>query len=92
VLAPVILDTNRFKQRAARELDTWSRLRHVNVLEFFGVAKFRGHVAMISPWMENDSVPLFLKNNPEFNRYIFVCVDSFLFFSTDLCYSVRTIG
>ncbi|KAF8600597.1 kinase-like protein, partial [Ceratobasidium sp. AG-I] len=53
----------------ARELDTWSRLRHVDVLEFFGVASYNGQIVLISPWMENGSVSNFISKNPEADRY-----------------------
>lgn len=59
----------RALERTARELDTWSRLRHVNVLEFFGVAKFNEQLVMVSPWMENGTVTDLIEKNPETNRY-----------------------
>ncbi|KAG8712935.1 hypothetical protein FRC09_019302 [Ceratobasidium sp. 395] len=41
---------------AARELHTWSKCRHPNIVELLGLAEFRGKIAMVSPWMENGSV------------------------------------
>jgi serine/threonine protein kinase len=73
-IASLSSDADDAKKKTARELDTWSKLRHANVLEFFGVAKFHDHVAMISPWMENGNVTLFLQNHSDFDRYKFVCV------------------
>ncbi|KAF8600537.1 kinase-like protein [Ceratobasidium sp. AG-I] len=59
----------RALERTARELDTWSRLRHVNVLEFFGVAKFNEQLVMVSPWMENGTATDYIVKNPEINRF-----------------------
>ncbi|KAG8790413.1 hypothetical protein FRC12_011928 [Ceratobasidium sp. 428] len=47
---------------AARELHTWSKCRHPNIVELLGLAEFRGQIAMVSPWMENGSVD---RLNPE---------------------------
>ncbi|CAE6478354.1 unnamed protein product [Rhizoctonia solani] len=52
-------------KRAARELYTWSNCKHPNVLQLLGLAVFRGRIGMVSPWMDNGSLPRYLKDNPE---------------------------
>ncbi|CUA67887.1 Kinesin light chain [Rhizoctonia solani] len=57
----------RFKY-LARELYTWSKTRHRNVLELFGLAYFRGNIVMVSPWMEFGNLRDYLKQHPHINR------------------------
>ncbi|KAG8777833.1 hypothetical protein FRC12_000182 [Ceratobasidium sp. 428] len=57
-------------KRTARELNTWSKLKHKNVLELYGLAVFHGCLAMVSPWMEYGSVNSVVKKWPQMNRYI----------------------
>ncbi|KAG9125077.1 hypothetical protein FRC07_009066 [Ceratobasidium sp. 392] len=45
---------------AARELYAWSKCDHPNVLELLGLAEIHGQIAMVSPWMVNGPVGLFL--------------------------------
>ncbi|KAG8739657.1 hypothetical protein FRC12_016247, partial [Ceratobasidium sp. 428] len=56
-------------KRTARELNTWSKLKHENVLELYGLAVFQGCLAMVSPWMKYGSVNAALKNKPNMDRY-----------------------
>ncbi|KAG8731614.1 hypothetical protein FRC10_001612, partial [Ceratobasidium sp. 414] len=56
-------------QRAARELYYWSKAKHKNVLELFGIAIFRGRLAMISPWMPNGTLQAYIYNHPDVNRW-----------------------
>ncbi|KAG8743538.1 hypothetical protein FRC10_011778 [Ceratobasidium sp. 414] len=56
-------------QRAARELYYWSKAKHKNVLELFGIAMFRGRLAMISPWMPNGTLQAYIYNHPDVNRW-----------------------
>ncbi|KAG8699147.1 hypothetical protein FRC09_006816, partial [Ceratobasidium sp. 395] len=56
-------------KRTARELNTWSRLKHRNVLELSGLALFQGCLAMLSPWMEYGSVTSVVKQWPDRDRY-----------------------
>ncbi|CAE6537319.1 unnamed protein product [Rhizoctonia solani] len=53
----------------AHELYIWSRCKHRNILELNGTAHVRGRIALISPWMENGSVPDFVLNHPGAPRY-----------------------
>ncbi|KAG8793300.1 hypothetical protein FRC12_003175 [Ceratobasidium sp. 428] len=56
-------------KRTARELNTWSRLKHQNVLELSGLALFQGCLAMVSPWMKYGSVTSVVKQWPDRDRY-----------------------
>ncbi|KAG8724809.1 hypothetical protein FRC09_013770, partial [Ceratobasidium sp. 395] len=56
-------------KHAARELYTWSKCSHPNVLKLIGLAVFRGRIGMVSLWMENGSLPTYLLRNPQANRY-----------------------
>ncbi|KAF8601245.1 kinase-like protein [Ceratobasidium sp. AG-I] len=55
-------------KRTARELDTWSKLRHENVLEFHGLCKFKNCLAMVSPWMGCGNVVSVVNQLPDTNR------------------------
>ncbi|KAG8709322.1 hypothetical protein FRC09_000735 [Ceratobasidium sp. 395] len=65
-------DYNAVK-RTARELDTWSQLRHQNILELLGMAIFRGQLAMVSLWMDRGNVVAMVNN--ETNANILVAID-----------------
>ncbi|KAF8671431.1 Egl-10, and Pleckstrin (DEP) [Rhizoctonia solani] len=52
----------------AREIHTWSKCDHPNVLHFLGLAEFRGQIAMVAPWMDNGTLPRYLKNSPSTDR------------------------
>ncbi|KAG8750703.1 GTP-binding protein of the rab [Ceratobasidium sp. 428] len=62
-------------KRTARELNTWSKLKHQNVLELSGLAVFQGCLAMVSPWVEYGSVNLAVKQRPGMNRYLLVRIN-----------------
>ncbi|KAF8598747.1 kinase-like protein [Ceratobasidium sp. AG-I] len=61
-------DNTKVHKNAARELYTWSRLNHTNVLELLGLALFRNQIAMVSPWMGKGCLKLYTLNNPNVNR------------------------
>lgn len=69
-------DSNRRKilKRAARELYHWSKLQHCNILPLMGLAMFRGHISMVSPWLEKGNLMVYLKLNPDVDR-IQLCMD-----------------
>ncbi|CAE6423353.1 unnamed protein product [Rhizoctonia solani] len=54
--------------RAARELHTWSKCKHPNVLPLYGLATFRDRIGMVSPWMSKGTLPQYLKTNPNADR------------------------
>ncbi|KAG9117703.1 hypothetical protein FRC07_007331, partial [Ceratobasidium sp. 392] len=60
-------DTKHLKD-AARELHTWAKCDHPNVLKLLGLAKFRDQIGMVSAWMENGSLPGYLSRNPDADR------------------------
>ncbi|CUA68849.1 protein tyrosine kinase, putative [Rhizoctonia solani] len=57
----IIHDTNvpeygKDLKRAAREIYTWSRCNHQGVLPMLGFARFRGQIALITPWRQAGSL------------------------------------
>ncbi|KAH7928953.1 kinase-like protein [Leucogyrophana mollusca] len=46
----------------------WRHLRHPNCLPFYGVYRADGDSCMISPWMENASLTIYLRKNPGADR------------------------
>ncbi|KAG8702462.1 hypothetical protein FRC08_003474 [Ceratobasidium sp. 394] len=61
---------SKYMKRTTRELITWSKLKHRNVLELSGLAVVQGRLAMVSPWMEYGSVSSVVKKWPEVDRYL----------------------
>ncbi|KAG8697578.1 hypothetical protein FRC08_006441 [Ceratobasidium sp. 394] len=55
-------------KRVAREIHAWSKCDHKNVLALFGLAQHRGRLAIISPWMENGTLPEYVAKRPEVDR------------------------
>ncbi|CAE6525728.1 unnamed protein product [Rhizoctonia solani] len=56
-------------KHAARELHTWSKCSHPNVISLFGMAVFRGRIGMVSPWMSQGSLPHYLEQTPGADRH-----------------------
>ncbi|ELU37487.1 protein tyrosine kinase domain-containing protein [Rhizoctonia solani AG-1 IA] len=54
---------------ASREIHTWSKCNHPNILPLLGLAIFRNRLAIVSPWMQNGTLPDFLKKNPNADRF-----------------------
>ncbi|KAH7322185.1 kinase-like domain-containing protein [Rhizoctonia solani] len=54
---------------AARELHTWSKCSHPNVLPLLGLGLFRGRIGMISPWQREGRLPLYLERTQGVNQY-----------------------
>ncbi|CEL60554.1 hypothetical protein RSOLAG1IB_09736 [Rhizoctonia solani AG-1 IB] len=52
----------------AKEGYSWSKHRHPNLLEIFGLALFRNQIALVSPWMANGTITTYIKERPEANR------------------------
>ncbi|KAG8710635.1 hypothetical protein FRC08_016918 [Ceratobasidium sp. 394] len=61
-------EPDKLPKCAARELYTWSKCRHPNVLPLLGLAKFQDQIRMVSLWMENGSLPSYLDKHPELSR------------------------
>jgi hypothetical protein len=55
-------------QRAAREVYTWSKCDHPNVLPLLGIAQFRGYIAMISSWQKNGRLDLYVSRCSSLER------------------------
>ncbi|KAF8597071.1 kinase-like protein, partial [Ceratobasidium sp. AG-I] len=47
----------------------WSKAKHENVLELLGIAIFREQLAMISPWMANGTLRVYIDQNPDLDRW-----------------------
>ncbi|KAF8593561.1 kinase-like protein, partial [Ceratobasidium sp. AG-I] len=55
-------------QNAARELHTWSKCQHPNVLKLLGLVQFRDQIGMVSLWVENGNLLQYLGQHPSVNR------------------------
>jgi serine/threonine protein kinase len=64
-LIPLIMRNN---QDVAHELYVWSSLKHTNIVELIGLARFQDQLSMVSPWMENGSLPGYISRHPEADR------------------------
>ncbi|CAE6453888.1 unnamed protein product [Rhizoctonia solani] len=60
-------------KHATRELHTWSKCNHPNVLRLFGLAIFRDRIGMVSPWMSEGGLPQYLQRVPSANK-CHICV------------------
>lgn len=47
---------NKVTKYTAREIATWNKLVHPNILEFLGLALFQDQLVMVSPWMPYGNV------------------------------------
>ncbi|KAG8713223.1 hypothetical protein FRC09_018964 [Ceratobasidium sp. 395] len=54
--------------KATRELYIWSKCRHRNVLPLLGLVVFKGQIRMVSKWVENGSLPSYLRKHPDTDR------------------------
>ncbi|KAG9077023.1 hypothetical protein FRC06_009141, partial [Ceratobasidium sp. 370] len=61
-------ELDKIPKRAARELYTWSKCNHPNVLPLLGLAEFQGQIRMISLWLENGSLPSYLEKHLDIDR------------------------
>ncbi|KAG8726338.1 hypothetical protein FRC11_000343, partial [Ceratobasidium sp. 423] len=57
------------QKRAARELYTWSKCKHQNVVRLMGLAVLNDTIAMVSRWEENGNLTHYLSHNPSADRY-----------------------
>ena len=51
-----------------REIDVWKRLRHPNILEFFGACSIADPPFLVCAFKENGDVINYINHNPEANR------------------------
>ncbi|GAB1527421.1 hypothetical protein RhiTH_010596 [Rhizoctonia solani] len=52
----------------AKEGYMWSKYRHPNIVETYGIVHFRGAIALVAPWMDNGTVMEYVKKRPDTNR------------------------
>ncbi|CUA68732.1 Mitogen-activated protein kinase kinase kinase 19 [Rhizoctonia solani] len=57
----ILEDNPGYLKDVAREIHTWSKCDHPNVLQFLGLAEFRGQIGMVAPWMEYGNLPRYLE-------------------------------
>ncbi|KAG8898436.1 hypothetical protein FRB99_007441 [Tulasnella sp. 403] len=56
-----------------QEAKVWQELTHPNILQFIGIAEDDAHrLYLLSPWMENGSLKLYLPRHPEADRSKFI--------------------
>ncbi|CAE6407141.1 unnamed protein product [Rhizoctonia solani] len=58
----------KYLKCAAKELYTWSKCKHPNVLNLLGLVEFRGQIGMVSAWMDNGDVRTYLDARPGTDR------------------------
>ncbi|TFK16883.1 kinase-like protein, partial [Coprinopsis marcescibilis] len=62
-------DIDNLPNAVSKEAITWSLCAHPNLLPFYGVYTLEesayGEVCMVSPWMENGSLPEYMKRHPD---------------------------
>ncbi|KAJ1311833.1 hypothetical protein OPQ81_010294 [Rhizoctonia solani] len=79
--AGVDSDFTKLLKNTAKEFYHWSKLSHPNILPLVGLALFRGRISMVSEWMENGSLPCYLRKHTKVDRTR-LCID----ISAGLCY------
>ncbi|KAG8678374.1 hypothetical protein FRC08_017829, partial [Ceratobasidium sp. 394] len=55
--------------RTARDLHTWSKCDHSNVIKLSGLVVFHDEIGMVHPWMEKGNIRRYLAQNPNVDRY-----------------------
>ncbi|CUA78457.1 Phytosulfokine receptor 1 [Rhizoctonia solani] len=58
----------KYLKHAAKELHTWSKCQHPNVIKLSGFVEFRGQIGMVSRWMGNGNAPTFIERSPWVDR------------------------
>ncbi|KAJ1304114.1 hypothetical protein OPQ81_008516 [Rhizoctonia solani] len=58
----------KYQKRAAKELYTWSKCKHPNVVSLMGLAVFRNTLAMISLWEGNGNLLQYLSTHGSADR------------------------
>ncbi|QRV97879.1 kinase domain protein [Ceratobasidium sp. AG-Ba] len=56
-------------KESARELYTWSKCSHPNVMKLLGFAKFRNRIAIVCPWMDCGHLRKYVSQHPEADRW-----------------------
>lgn len=55
-------------KHAAKELHTWSKCKHPNILRLLGLVEFKGQIGMVSPWVDSGNVRSYVIRYPSVNR------------------------
>ncbi|KAH7322112.1 kinase-like domain-containing protein, partial [Rhizoctonia solani] len=63
-----ITEDSKYIKHAARELHTWSKCPHPNVLPLYEMVVFRGRIGMVSPWMGQGNLPRYLERTPDVDK------------------------
>ncbi|KAF9455030.1 kinase-like protein, partial [Macrolepiota fuliginosa MF-IS2] len=69
-------DTDAMLKVVSKETILWRRLRHPNILPFYGIYyldESRRQICLVSPWMDNGNLVVYLKKNPLVPRKPFIC-------------------
>ena len=70
-----------FCQRALRELDVWSKLKHDNILLLVGfTTQFGGSVSLVSPWHQGGAARAYVQDkSKETLLNVVSCINSHCF-------------
>ncbi|KAF9007506.1 kinase-like domain-containing protein [Cyathus striatus] len=64
-----IADSERAKKRLNREVYVWTKLKHPNIAQFYGVTfHIGGRPAIVMLWYANGTVPSYLKSHPDADK------------------------
>ncbi|KAF9454354.1 kinase-like protein, partial [Macrolepiota fuliginosa MF-IS2] len=61
-------ETEKIMKIYVREVILWGQLQHPNIIPFYGIYyfnKIQEQVCLVSPWMENGNIVIYLKSNPD---------------------------
>ncbi|KAJ1305009.1 hypothetical protein OPQ81_000052 [Rhizoctonia solani] len=57
-------------KHAAREIHTWSQMKHKNIHQLVGVMMFKEYyIGMVSEWMDNGNLHEYMLKHPQLDRY-----------------------
>ncbi|QRV74673.1 Serine/threonine-protein kinase [Ceratobasidium sp. AG-Ba] len=75
ITIPEHYDDPKHLKHAARELHTWSKCKHPNVVPLLGLAEFDNRIAMVSCWLENGDLRKYVNRNPAADR-LSLCIQT----------------
>ncbi|CAE6443822.1 unnamed protein product [Rhizoctonia solani] len=84
----------KYNKRAAKEIYTWSKCNHPNVVKLLGLAVFRDSLAMISPWAANGNLQQYLLKHQSADRCCLraVCLNGFTHVSFQVHGDLKGVG